>query len=277
MDPLKLTNCCIRSTSTISSTSTPCLFAVPRILYTQGGRSFDQQLSDRRRHLYATPGRARHFTTSRANRAVSSPDGLTPAASKPKASDTPNSISKPNPLDAITSRMRANASNPLRSRAQIDADLEAKLNSLSLGSSATSNHGKPPASALNLMSSMRSGSSSPSPSNLSADIASSYMRGEMPSSYKSDAAQPVALRLKPSLGRTSPVDYARGIDVTRAFRQLEYMCNRNNVKQDLNSQKYHVRRGQKRKDLKSRRWRKLFRAGFVAEIQRVQRMRDQGW
>lgn len=94
------------------------------------------------------------------------------------------------------------------------------------------------------------------------------------SQTRSDNLRP-ALRLKPTLGRT--VDVSGGFDVTRAFRTLEALCARNKVKYDLNKQRFHVRRGQMRKNLKMQRWRKLFKQGFLAECERVRRMRKQGW
>ena len=84
-----------------------------------------------------------------------------------------------------------------------------------------------------------------------------------------------ALRLKPSLGRT--VDVSGNFDVTRAFRSLEAACSRNSVKRDLQKQRFHVRRGQLKKQLKMERWRKLFKEGFLAECDRVRKMRRQGW
>ncbi len=84
-----------------------------------------------------------------------------------------------------------------------------------------------------------------------------------------------ALRLKPSLGRT--VDVSGNFDVTRAFRSLEAACSRNNVKRDVQKQRFHVRRGQLKKHLKIERWRKLFKEGFLAECDRVRKMRKQGW
>ena len=83
------------------------------------------------------------------------------------------------------------------------------------------------------------------------------------------------LRLKPSLGRQMEV--TRTFDLTRAFRALEGLCARNSVKRDLNTQKFHVRRGQKKKNLRIDRWRKMFMDGFLAECATVRRMRKQGW
>lgn len=84
----------------------------------------------------------------------------------------------------------------------------------------------------------------------------------------------ISLRLRPTLGRT--VEGLAG-EPMRGFRILERKCSENNVKRDFNSQLFHVRRGQRRKNLKSERWRRLFKQGFAAELNRVRRMRKQGW
>jgi len=86
-----------------------------------------------------------------------------------------------------------------------------------------------------------------------------------------------ALRLKPTLGRTVSLSGSRGVDLTRAFRLLEMRCSQNSVRSDAREQKTYVRRGQRRKNDRIRRWRALFQAGFMAECARVRRMRAQGW
>ena len=90
-------------------------------------------------------------------------------------------------------------------------------------------------------------------------------------------APKIDMRLNPSLGRTVTVDQARGFDVTRALRTMEGMCGRNKVRVQEREQKFYVRRGQKRKNLRSSRWRKLFNTSFQKTLQRCQRMRQQGW
>ncbi|KAJ9607796.1 hypothetical protein H2200_007875 [Cladophialophora chaetospira] len=87
-------------------------------------------------------------------------------------------------------------------------------------------------------------------------------------------SKPIYLRLRPTLGRT--VDGLSG-DPTRGFRQMERKCTENNVRQDARSQEKHVRRGQRRKNVRIMRWRKLFMEGFKKELDTVQRMRKQGW
>lgn len=70
---------------------------------------------------------------------------------------------------------------------------------------------------------------------------------------------------------------ARGMDVGRAFRQLEILCARNSVRRDFMRQRFHERPGLKRKRLKSERWRKNFKANFKGIVGVVQKMRKQGW
>jgi hypothetical protein len=88
---------------------------------------------------------------------------------------------------------------------------------------------------------------------------------------------PVNIRLTPSLGRTVAVDVGKGIDLSRALRLMESKCARNSVRQQEREQKFHVRRGQLKKDIRSRRWRKLFKVSFQKTIERCERLRRQGW
>ena len=92
-----------------------------------------------------------------------------------------------------------------------------------------------------------------------------------------DIESSIRLRLKPTLGRTRPVDFNGGFDLQAAISAVESACKQNSVRMDERNQKFHVRRGQRRKNLRSLRWRRLFKAGFVQEVGRVQRMRKQGW
>lgn len=84
-------------------------------------------------------------------------------------------------------------------------------------------------------------------------------------------------KLNPSVGRTVRIDANRGMDVGRAFRQLDIMCARNRVKRDAARQRFHERPGLKRKRLKSERWRKRFKEGFKALVQKAMAMKKQGW
>lgn len=88
---------------------------------------------------------------------------------------------------------------------------------------------------------------------------------------------PTTLRLSPSLGRSVPVDSARSLDLTKAFKKLEILAGKNRVRADETRQRFHVRRGQVRKTLKVQRWRKVFRQGFEQAVRRVKIMKSQGW
>jgi hypothetical protein len=62
-----------------------------------------------------------------------------------------------------------------------------------------------------------------------------------------------------------------------ALKRLSGILKENNVKYQYLDQKYHVRRGQMRKNLRIRRWRKLFAYSFAHTVGKIQRMRAQGW
>ncbi|KAK4499566.1 hypothetical protein PRZ48_010083 [Zasmidium cellare] len=85
------------------------------------------------------------------------------------------------------------------------------------------------------------------------------------------------VKLGPTVGRTVNVNPARGMDVGRAFRQLEILCARNHVRKDVMRQRFHERPGLKRKRLKSERWRRNFKENFKGTVALVQKMRKQGW
>lgn len=87
------------------------------------------------------------------------------------------------------------------------------------------------------------------------------------------------LRLHPSLGKTVEVNDASGFNVTRAFITLEAKINGrgNSVRKDEKNQKFHIRRGQRKKLERSERWRVVFKEGFLAECARVRKMIRQGW
>jgi hypothetical protein len=91
------------------------------------------------------------------------------------------------------------------------------------------------------------------------------------------AVRRVELKLGPSLGRQVHVEPEKGTDLAAALRTLQITCNANRVKQQANQQRFHVRRGQMRKDLRMQRWRKLFKFSFDKTVSKIQRMRAQGW
>ena len=85
------------------------------------------------------------------------------------------------------------------------------------------------------------------------------------------------VRSRPSLGRTVEVEPALGTDLGTAMRKLTVLTNSNRVLYDSRKGKFHERAGAKRKRLKSERWRKYFMTAFQATVQRVKKMRRQGW
>lgn len=88
---------------------------------------------------------------------------------------------------------------------------------------------------------------------------------------------PRTIRLNPSVGRSVEVDPARGISLATGFARLEIMIGVNGVRRDFNKQRFHERPGLKRKRLKSERWRRRFKDGFTAIVDKVKTMRRQGW
>jgi len=83
------------------------------------------------------------------------------------------------------------------------------------------------------------------------------------------------MRLAPELGRT--VYVSGGVDQARAFQLLNALCRRNQVAALFARQRFHERPGKKRKRLRSERWRKRFREGFLATTKRVRELAKQGW
>lgn len=109
------------------------------------------------------------------------------------------------------------------------------------------------------------------------DIMSEPTASSFPSLFSSttDTDRGPTLKLNPKLGRS--VELKGVMDLTRALRQLEFKCNANSVKAESIKQRTYVRRGQRRKADKRKRWRALFKAGFMEECARIRRMRAQGW
>nr|POE87880.1 37s ribosomal protein mrp21, mitochondrial [Quercus suber] len=109
---------------------------------------------------------------------------------------------------------------------------------------------------------------------LNPNATPSSLRDRLPPTIPDD---PLPFKLGPSVGRMIPVDAARNMDIGRAFRQLEIVCNRNKVKQDFMKQRFHERPGLKRKRLKTVRWRRRFKEGFKGIVKKVMGMKKQGW
>ncbi|RAK91061.1 hypothetical protein BO79DRAFT_208003 [Aspergillus costaricaensis CBS 115574] len=87
----------------------------------------------------------------------------------------------------------------------------------------------------------------------------------------------IDLKLGPTLGRQVTVEPERGMDLPAALRSLSTTIGQNKMKQSLMKQKYHVRKGMVRKQLRMQRWRKLFKFSFQATVKRIQKIRGQGW
>ncbi|KAF9886690.1 hypothetical protein FE257_011204 [Aspergillus nanangensis] len=91
------------------------------------------------------------------------------------------------------------------------------------------------------------------------------------------AVRKVALKLGPSLGRQVHVQPEKGTDLAAAMRILQATCNANRMRGMVFDQRFHVRRGQVRKNRRMQRWRKLFKFSFQQTVSRIERMRAQGW
>jgi hypothetical protein len=91
------------------------------------------------------------------------------------------------------------------------------------------------------------------------------------------ASRKTELKLGPTLGRQVHVEPEKGVDLGAAIRVLEATCNANQIKQQANAQRFHVRKGMKRKELRRSRWRKLFKFSFNETVKKIQRMQAQGW
>ncbi|OGM41071.1 hypothetical protein ABOM_010221 [Aspergillus bombycis] len=87
----------------------------------------------------------------------------------------------------------------------------------------------------------------------------------------------VELKLGPTLGRQVHVEPEKGTDLASALRILQATCTANKIRYQANGQKFHIRRGQVRKNLKMDRWRKLFKFSFQKTVSRIEKMRAQGW
>lgn len=95
-------------------------------------------------------------------------------------------------------------------------------------------------------------------------------------SYKQPLRR-VELKLGPTLGRQVHVEPEKGVDLTTALRVLQGNITTNKLRAQWHAQKFHVRRGQMRKNLRMERWRKLFKFSFKETVNKIQRMRAQGW
>lgn len=87
----------------------------------------------------------------------------------------------------------------------------------------------------------------------------------------------VELKLNTKLGRQVVVEPERGFDLNTALRVMSTNLARNRVRGQKTAQKFHVRRGQVIKNQRSERWRRLFKFSFTKTVEKVYRMKAQGW
>lgn len=119
------------------------------------------------------------------------------------------------------------------------------------------------------------------PRNYGPGINSQSLSAEVEKSAQTDnyrsPTRRIDLKLGPELGRQVFIDPDRGMDLAGALRMMNSQLAQNKLRSQSNQQKFHVRRGQRRKDLRIERWRKLFKLSFNATVAKIQRMREQGW
>ncbi|KAL2800248.1 hypothetical protein BJX66DRAFT_291588 [Aspergillus keveii] len=102
------------------------------------------------------------------------------------------------------------------------------------------------------------------------DFARAVAKDSVSSNWK------VNLQLGPTLGRSVHIEPGR-VRLPDAIRILNSRLSQNNVRGDSFTQKHHVRKGLLKKNLRMRRWRKLFKYSFTHTLAKVERMRKQGW
>lgn len=82
-----------------------------------------------------------------------------------------------------------------------------------------------------------------------------------------------AMELGPNIGRSVLVDKG---DLSKALNGLKTQIRINNVREDSIQQKFHERRGMKKKRMKRERFRKRFKEGFKRMVSIVLEMKRQG-
>ena len=97
----------------------------------------------------------------------------------------------------------------------------------------------------------------------------------------SDPVQRPNIRAKPVSGRTvfvkDQITKNSGPTPMVALKILNRIVREDQVKNKFFSQKFHERKGLKRKRLASQRWRSRFKHGFKATVSRVIELKKQGW
>ncbi|KAI5464999.1 hypothetical protein BGZ63DRAFT_452126 [Mariannaea sp. PMI_226] len=115
------------------------------------------------------------------------------------------------------------------------------------------------------------------------DLASIIANKSMNFSQGLDAAKAARpqIRAKAVAGRTvfikDRISPTSAPTPTVALRVLNKMVREQQVKTKFHSQRFHERKGLKRKRLASQRWRSRFKSGFKATVNRVLELKRQGW
>ncbi|KAL1967047.1 hypothetical protein VTN77DRAFT_3571 [Rasamsonia byssochlamydoides] len=192
-----------------------------------------------------------------------------PSPSEQTSSDNTSSPSQQTSSELTSSNTPTNNETAAKSNASL-ADFDEIFNKLEIGNR----------DAADTTQSMKESSTSIDmpqrrpydPSSLSRAVAQSAETDNYRSSLRR-----VELKLGPELGRQVYVEPEKGVDLPAALRFLQINCAVNRVRAQANFQRFHVRRGQRKKDLRMERWRKLFKFSFVKTVAKIQRMRAQGW
>lgn len=89
------------------------------------------------------------------------------------------------------------------------------------------------------------------------------------------------VRTEAVTGRTIFVKSSFGTNTAptgpQAINSLNSLVRKQGIKQKFNYQKFHERRGMKKKRLRMERWRKQFKTGFRETVKRVMELKRQGW
>ncbi len=236
MEASRPVTCCLRRSITIRSTR-------PHSLSYSSRRP-----CGRRKHLGA-PTSIRPLSTSppRPQEQSASPPSASPSLQRFQASTAPRSSQ----WSDLFQRQRPTTPTSTADLAALGSKLNKSMNMLDLVD--------PPSARKR-----PSRSSSSYRSGMDAEIVRNIE--EVDAKNTLDALKAVHLRLSPMLGRTLAVDAPSGFDLQSAFRTLETRCSQNSVKSDMIAQRHHVRRGQAKKLLRSKRWRALFKEGFLHEV-----------
>lgn len=194
---------------------------------------------------------------------------------QPKPQQQPSSSASPSSESPHPSASSSSDRKPAEPRQQRQSEFDQIIGNLSFSNSNINQHQQKQQQRSQSRSGFRSNPSTPTnpdgPNTLTRSVADSALT-------ESNRSVPrVELKLGPSLGRQVHVEPDRGFDLASALRAMNGACSQNRIPQQQRRQKFHIRRGQLRKNLKMERWRKLFKFSFDHTVSKIQRMRAQGW